>query len=321
MSDPAALDVAPAWAERAPRRHKRPRSRARSWAEHQGIVAVLAWLRSQPLEAASRRMAAILGLAYYTAPRLRRVGLENLRHAFPERDDVWCAATLRESLRNLGRMAAEVARFHELSPGNIRERVGFMTEEDALLWRERTAGKGGAIIATGHFGNWELFAQAAGLMGAPIHIVHRPLRNPLLDDLLNEVRSRAGTGVIYKHAAAREILRLLRRGTLVAIPIDQHAPGAQGVPMPFFGRPAATTLGPARLAQLTRSPLQTAVLVRRGTTNQHDIHLRPPIDPPPPGKDPGLLAATMAIVNQEFESMVRAWPAQWLWVHRRWRPA
>jgi KDO2-lipid IV(A) lauroyltransferase len=156
-------------------------------------------------------------------------------------------------------------------------------------------------------------------MGTPIHIVHRPLRNPRLDDFLNRMRSRAGTDVIYKHAAAREILRLLRSGALIAIPIDQHAPGAQGVPIPFFGRPAATTLGPARLAQLTRVPLQVAVLVRRGASVQHDIHILPPIEAPRPGKQTSLLIETMARVNQEFEGIVRAFPTQWLWVHRRWR--
>ncbi|HZR82135.1 MAG TPA: hypothetical protein VFD92_13650 [Candidatus Binatia bacterium] len=303
----------------SPRRHKRPMAPARAWIEHQGVRALLAWLQSQPLERAARRMAAIVGLAYHTAPRLRQIGLSNLRHAFPDRDEAWRVQTLRESLRNLGRMAAEVAWFEDLRPGNVRERVSFRSDEDERLWHERTVHGGAAIIATGHFGNWELFAQAAGLMGTPIHIVHRPLRNPRLDDLLNQVRSRAGTDVVYKHAAARELLRLLRGGALVAIPIDQHAAGAQGAPVPFFGRPAATTLGPARLAQLTRSPLQVAVLVRRGDSVAHDILVRPPIDPPRPGRDPSALVAAMTRVNHEFEEIVREWPAQWLWVHRRWR--
>lgn len=319
MSGAGPSDAAPRDPGRVPRRHKRPMSQARSRAEMAGISSVLAWLRRQPLETAVRRMAAIVGLAYYTAPRLRAVGLENLRAAFPERDPSWHAGVLKESLRNLGRMAAEVAWFDDLGPGNVRERVGFRDDATERRWRERTAGGAPAIIATGHFGNWELFAQAAGLMGTPIHIVHRPLRNPRLDDLLTRTRTRAGTDVIYKHAAAREILRLLRRGALVAIPIDQHAPGAQGVPIPFFGRPAATTLGPARLAQITRVPLQVSVLVRRGASTCHDIHMVEPIDPPPPGKAPELLIDAMARVNREFEDVVRAWPEQWLWVHRRWR--
>jgi KDO2-lipid IV(A) lauroyltransferase len=156
-------------------------------------------------------------------------------------------------------------------------------------------------------------------MGFPIHIVHRPLKNARLDDLLNQLRLRAGTDVIYKHAAAREILRLLRGDALIAIPIDQHAPGAQGIPVPFFGRPAATTPGPARIAQLTRTPTIVAVLIRRGDTSKHDILLRPAIEPPEAKKSSVALRDHMARVNLEFEQIVRAYPDQWLWMHRRWR--
>jgi len=302
----------------APRRHRRPFSPVRAWLEYQGVRLLLGSLRRLPLARASDAMAKLVGAGVLVSPRWRDIGFDNLRRAFPERDEAWCRDTLRGSFQNLGRLAAEVAWFDDLRPGNIHERVGFADPESERIWKERVAaGKG--IVATGHYGNWELFAQAQGLMGFPIHIVHRPLRNPRLDDLLNQLRSRAGTDVIYKHAAAREILRLLRGDAMIAIPIDQHAPGAQGVPIPFFGRPASTTPGPARLAQLTRAPLAVAVLVRRGTSTQHDILIRPPLEPPPPGKGEGPLRETMTVLNREFEEVVRRHPEQWLWMHRRWR--
>ena len=301
-----------------PRRHRKPFSPLRSWAEYQLIAFTLAGLRKMSLERASAFMARLVEVGGMAAPRWKRVGLDNLRHAFPEHDDDWREKILRGSFRSLGRLAAEVAWFEELRPGNVHERVGFVSPESEALWKERMAGSG-AIIATGHFGNWELFGQAQGLMGYPVHVIHRALRNPRLDDLLIQLRARAGTNVIYKHAAAREILRLLKGGALVVIPIDQHAPGAQGVPIPFFGRPAATTPGPARLAQLTRVPLQLAVLVRRGESTRHDILMCPPIEPPRPGRDPAILVETMTRVNREFEAIVRRYPEQWLWVHRRWR--
>jgi Kdo2-lipid IVA lauroyltransferase/acyltransferase len=305
-------------AGRKPRRHRKASSPARSRLEYQGLSALLGWIRSVPVERAARRMAALVGAGYWLSPRLRRIGTGNLQRAFPDRDDAWRKETLQEVFRNLGRMAAEVAWFEDLRPGNIRERVHFLSDEDERTWRGYAASGRPGILVSGHFGNWELLAQAAGLIGTPIHIVHRPLRNPLVDDLLNRVRSRAGTDVIYKHAAAREILRLLQRGETIAIPIDQHAPGGQGVPVPFFGRPASTTLGPARFAARQRIPLMMAVLVRRGTTLQHDVRLCPPIDPPS-GRDEAALVETMARVNLAFEGIVREHPEQWLWVHRRWR--
>jgi len=303
---------------RAPRRHKRARSPARSRVEYQGVSALLSWLHSVPVERAARRMAAIVGAGYWLSPRLRRIGLSNLALAFPEREEAWRRETLREVFRNLGRMAAEVAWFDDLRPGNVRERVHFPSEADERAWRDYAAAGRPGILVSGHFGNWELLAQAAGLIGTPIHIVHRPLRNPLLDDLLNRVRSRAGTDVIYKHAAAREILRLLQARETVAIPIDQHATGGQGVPVPFFGHPAKTTLGPARFAARQKIPLLLVVLVRRGASLQHDVRLAPLVDPPA-GRDEAALVETMTRVNLAFEKVVREHPEQWLWVHRRWR--
>ena len=301
-----------------PRRHRRPISPVRAWLEYAGVRTLLGALHTLSLNRASNAMAGIVGAGLLVSPRLRHIGLDNLQRAFPERDAAWCRTTLRGAFRNLGRLAAEVAWFDELRPGNIHERVGFTSPESEHNWRACVTG-GAGIIATGHFGNWELFAQAQGLMGFPIHIVHRPLKNYRLDDLLNQLRLRAGTDVIYKHAAAREILRLLRGDALIAIPIDQHAPGAQGVPVPFFGRPASTTPGPARISQLTRTPITVAVLIRRGESSKHDILLGKPIEPPPPKKSDDALREHMARVNLEFEQIVRAHPEQWLWMHRRWR--
>lgn len=300
------------------RRHKKPLSPARQSVEYVGLKALLSGLRAMPLERSSDLMAKIVGAGVLVSARLRHIGMDNLRRAFPERDDTWRREVLRGSFRSLGRLVAEVAWFDDLRPGNIRERIGFVSEESERHWRNIVGGKR-QIITTGHFGNWELFAQAQGLMGYPIHIVHRALKNPKVDDLLIELRSRAGTDVIYKHAAAREILRLLRADEVVAIPIDQHAIGTQGTAIPFFGRPAATTTAPVRLSQLTRAPLSVAVLVRRGESINHDILVRPPIEPPPPTRSEAVLREVMTRVNLEFEEVVRLHPEQWLWMHRRWR--
>ncbi|HYC22794.1 MAG TPA: lysophospholipid acyltransferase family protein [Candidatus Bathyarchaeia archaeon] len=302
-----------------PRRHHRPLSPLRSRLEYEAVSVLLAGLRALPEARARELMAGIVERASRLSPRLWRIGTENLRRAFPERDAAWCEATLGASFRNLGRLAGEVAHLDSLRPGNIRERIGFLSPEDEERWQQRMNDSRGTVIATGHFGNWELFAQAQGLLGHPIHIVHRPLKNPLLDDLINRLRSRAGTGVIYKHAAAREMLRLLRSGHLVAIPIDQHAPGASGIAVPFFGRPASTTPGLARLAQLTGAPIHVAVLVRCPDMSRHSIMVGPAIEVTRTRDRDADLVATMTRVNAAFEAVVRAYPEQWLWMHRRWR--
>lgn len=304
--------------EAAPHRHHAPTTGLRVDVELAGLKALVALMRAVPVGRMRRMVGGAVELGPRLIPRLHRVGLENLERAFPECDRAWCERTLRGAFRQLGYMAAELAHFDELTPDNIGDLVGFDSPESEAFFRAR-ASERRAIVATGHFGNWELFAQASGLMGAPIHIVHRPLKNPKVDDFLTEVRGLAGTKVVYKHAAARDILRLLRKGELVAVPIDQHAPGGSGIPVPFFGRPANTTAGPARLAQIAQVPIQVAVLARVGDSNRHRIVTRPPIDPPPRGKDPAPLVEVTTRLNEQFESIVREYPEQWLWMHRRWR--
>ena len=301
-----------------PHRHPMPVGDLRAGLEVGALRGLMGALRGLPREPVRKLSGAIAGTVGMRLRRLHRVGMENLQAAFPERDRVWCEQTLAACFRQLGYMAAELAHFDRLTPQNIGETVQFESSDAETFFRERAAA-GGAIIATGHFGNWELFAQAAGLMGSPIHIVHRPLKNPRVDDLLTGIRARAGTEVVYKHAAARQILQALRRGALVAVPIDQHAPGATGIPVPFFGRLAQTTAGPARLAQIARVPIQTAVLARVGDSDRHQIVACPPLDPPPRGKDPAVLLSVTQQLNLQFEDIVRRYPEQWLWMHRRWR--
>lgn len=283
------------------------------------IRATLGGLSRMPLERSMAVMAVLVRALGRRVKNWRKVGLGNLRRAYPQRDAAWHESILDQSFESLGRMAAEVPHFGALSSANVRDFVGFASAGDEERWRECVTDPAGRLIATAHFGNWELFAHAQGLMGYPISLVHRSLRNPLLDDLLTSMRQSAGTGVIWKHAAAREVLRQAHAGRLVAIPIDQHAPGGSGIPVPFFGRPARTNPGVARVAQLARRPVQLAVLSRVGNTPRHEIIMRPPHEVPRGGDRDATVLAVMTELERELEEVVRADPRQWLWMHRRWR--
>ncbi len=136
------------------------------------------------------------------AGRLRSLGLANLQIAFPEKDAAWRQERLRESFDNLGRLVGELAHFSELNAGNIRARVGFASAADEQRWQEGVV-KGPCVVATGHFGNWEMFAQAQGFLGHPISLVYRKFKNPLVDAQFAAIRSRAGTRVLAKRSAAR----------------------------------------------------------------------------------------------------------------------
>src|SRR5205814_1100404 len=133
------------------------------------------------------------------------------------------------------------------------------------------AGQRGAIILTAHFGNWELLAYAHGLLGHPITLVHRPMHNALFDAAITAIRAKAGTRAIKKKAAAKEALRALKRHDVLAIPSDQNQTRSFGIFVNFFGTPACTTPGAARLAMLTGAPVFPAFLVREGESARHRI--------------------------------------------------
>src|SRR5262249_50482620 len=164
------------------------------------------------------RGGAWLGELFYALDaRDRRVALQNLRRAFPERSEAERRAILRASCRNLGRVAAEFCHLAELDAQTLPRVVGFA---DRAAWEAviAQAQQSGAVILTAHFGNWELLAYAHGLLGHPITLVHRPMHNPLFDAAISAMRTASGTCVIRKKAAAKEALRALKHGRILAIP-------------------------------------------------------------------------------------------------------
>lgn len=265
------------------------------------------------------RVGAVLGqLAYLVDARDRATALFNLRLAFPERSDAERRAILRASCRNLGRVGAEICHFHALT----RETLGrYVRVADPAAWEAALAdiAAHGALILTGHFGNWELLAYAHGLLGHPITLVHRPMRNPLVEAGIQALRRGAGTRALPKRAAAKEVIRTIRRGGIVAIPFDQNQSAAAGVFVDFFGVPACTTGGLARLAEITGAPVYPAFLVREGESSRHRIELLPAVPRIETGDRDADVTANTRQYSAVFEAMIRRHPEQWIWFHKRWR--
>jgi len=286
--------------------------------EYALFVALFSFLRWLPLPVAFRCGEWIGLLLYHCDRPHRRVGLTNLRFAFPDKSLTEHQAILRESLLNLGRMVAEFCHLHELRAETIHERVTFA---DFAQWQELVskAQPTGALILTGHFGNWELFAYAHAYYGFPVHIIHRRLRNPLIDDLIVRERERCGNKVIRKTTAGIEVLRAIRKKALVVAAIDQNASGRMGVFVPFFSRPASTSSGLAGLALASNVPVIPAVLVREQGTWRHRIVIWPPVEPVRTGNSEADIRATTEKFSAVFQQMVEQYPDHWLWIHKRWK--
>ncbi len=275
-------------------------------------------LAALPLGAALR-LGELGGIvAYLLAVPLRRVGMQNLAIAFPEKPPRERRRILRGSFLNLGRMAAEMAHFPTLTADQLRQMVAF---EDEAWWRERIVQprETGGLVLSGHFGNWELLVYAHGMRGFPVTMVHRAIRNPLIDRWLHGIRRPAGTRLVRKSRAASEVLRALREHQLLVLPFDQNSTRGLGVFVKFFGLEASTNVGIARLALRTGAPVIPAFILRQGRSARHVVHVLPFIDAVDTGNPAEDVRCNTERFSAVFEEMVRRYPEQWLWMHKRWK--
>jgi KDO2-lipid IV(A) lauroyltransferase len=265
------------------------------------------------------RVGAWLGeLFYLVDARDRRVAMLNLSIAFPEKSVDERRRILRASCRNLGRVAAEFCHLPRLDVENV---PGIVSFADRAAWEHviAAATERGAVILTAHFGNWELLAYVHGLLGHPITLVHRPMHNTLFDDAITAIRTKAGTRAIKKKAAAKEAIRALRRHDILVIPSDQNQTYDAGVFVDFFGKPACTTPGAARLAMLTGAPVFPAFLVREGESGRHRVVTLPEVEMIRSDDRNADVIANTQRCSLVVEDMIRRYPEQWIWFHKRWK--
>ncbi len=257
-------------------------------------------------------------LGYYLDRRHVRIGMTNLAVAFPERSERERRRILRASYVNFGRGAAEYVRLGGFFYRRLKKRVRY---ERFWYWDEIRAkypGRG-VLILTAHFGNFELLPAAHAMNGYQISLVHHTQRFLAGDALLNFVRRRTGVDAIRKHSAARAVLRQLRNGDLVGIPFDQNAKRSEAVFVPFFGEPAATASGLARLTVLSGAPVVPVFIVREPGGRRHRIEIQEEIPLAQTGDAPADLVENTRRFVKAVEDMARRYPEQFLWTHRRYR--
>lgn len=295
-----------------------PKPTARDWIEYCVVRFALGLLGALP-RGLALRIGALIGEGFYAFDaRNRRIALANLERAFPRMSLDERQSILRRSCRNLGRLLAEVCHFDSLTSDNIGR---FVTIESPALWDEtvRRAEARGAIFLTAHFGNFELLALHQGLRGYPVTLAHRTMRNPLVDRIILDMRERVGTVSLPKKQAARLLLRALRQKGKIALLADQNQTANAGVFANFFGIPACTTPGPARLAAHTGAPIIPVFLVREGESDRHRLVIYPDVELADTGDKLADMIETTERCNRAVERALTEHPDQWIWFHRRWK--
>ena len=253
------------------------------------------------------------GFIFKASRRYRRVALKNLTAAYPEWNEQDVKKTARESFTHFGRGALEFFYFLSVPSEELDERVEIEGKEhlDAAL-----ANGHGAIIVTAHLGNWELFARIFVLLGYPISVIARDSDDPTITEITNTIRQNAGYKVLGRDKSALPALRALRRNEVLGILPDQNT--LSGIFVDFFGRPVATATGPAVFAIRSGAPIICGYTKRLGGGRFKTV-LYPPIDLPLTGNEEADIHNVTAALTRAIEEEIRKEPAQWLWLHDRWR--
>jgi KDO2-lipid IV(A) lauroyltransferase len=288
----------------------RRRSTARNLVEYCLALVVLKSLEYAPLPVAYALGRFYAGLLDRAIPRLRHVARRNLAMALPELMPVRHAEIVDGVFRSIGRLLVAFAKFPYIRRDNLARWVRLEGGEhfDAALREGR-----GVLFATAHLGNWELSAFAHALLAAPMNVVVRPLDNPFIDAMVERRRALTGNRPIGKKDFARAILKALAANEAVGILIDQNASPTDGVFVDFFGVKACAGAGFAKFAAHSGAAVIPGFALWSESERQYVLRFYPPV------VMTGDVARDTQALQSKLEEVIREYPDQWLWIHRRWK--
>lgn len=256
-------------------------------------------------------------LAFYLDREHRKVTLQNLNIAFGnEKSQEEILTIARRTFKNLGMMAVEFLSIAKMDLEDFKRKVSVEGLEEVRKIKEES--KKGGLLLLSHFGNWELMGMLSRFLDLPVAVVARPIKkNRYIDRMVMEIRKSAGLNIIQKERAIGNILRALSENYFVGILIDQRARRSEGVWVDFFGRKAPTTPSLAILAMRTGVPILPIFMVRNGY-RKHLVLIKRPLSLVHTGDIKKDIITNTQIINETLESIIRKYPDQWFWVHRRW---
>lgn len=276
------------------------------------LIGLLALLPLPAAEWLARRFG---NAAYLLFPKRRAIAMENITRAFGDELNLReKEALLYRSFENMMLSAVELFFMEKFAKDLPRF---FKMHGAEHLDRAFEKGKG-TILSIAHLGSWECLEFLSTLTPHRSLVIVKPFRNPYLDRWINRLRASTRTVPLLKNdpSVLRKILTGLKGKNPAAILIDQWA-GPEGVWVNFFSEPTSTTLMPAKMAHKTGAAILPTYCVRTGPW-QFEIHVEAPV--PVEGSGPEAEKTTTLLLNRKLEELIRKYPDQWTWVHRRWKP-
>ena len=304
------------------------KSTAQIWLEYVPVRVLFAVLGALPRKLALRVGVGVGRLAYRLAKGLRRVALRNLEIAFPEKSQAEREQIALGSFESLGRMLGELAQFPRATREQLSDLIEFhflsdeSSPERIAFDADRAKGRGILLLGP-HLGNWEMGVFAYSALHDKLTYLARPLDNPLIEDFTVRLRTRFGNRAIDKNNSVTKAMAILREGGILGVLPDVNVLHRDGVFVPFFGTLACTTSGVAMLAMRTGAMIVPMCCVWNKNTKKYDVFYGKFIEPSSTGDRHRDVYETTAAFTAEMEKFVRAYPEQWLWIHKRWktRPA
>jgi KDO2-lipid IV(A) lauroyltransferase len=275
--------------------------------EYVVFLALAKLVRALPVETASNAMGRGWRLFAPLSSRHKRA-LTHLALAFPEKSPEELQVVAKGMWEMLGRVFAEIFHLDEIAASGrivLEESIKQMLPADRCF-----------VVAGAHQGNWELGGAGVVLAGANPAGIYQRIKNPLVDAYVQTLRAKSYPGGLFAKSddAARRIIRHVHRKGAVATMADLR--DNKGIAVPFFGRPAPTSIFPALIARRFGIPLFAAHIVR-----EPGVRFRiglVPVDVPQTGDLEADVAAATANLHKALEDTIRARPQDWMWAHRRW---
>ncbi len=274
-------------------------------------------VRLMPWEMVNPVGKSVGAFAYDFIPIRKKLTLENLRHAFPQKSAEEIDAIARGTYRNVVIALLEIFWFPRLTDAKLREIVSMA---DASIMDARLKEGKGLIMLGGHFGNWELNALAVGLLGRhQLTIIVQEQRNKYVDAFMSKNRVMFGSKLVVMKKSPREILAALQRNEVVAMLADQSGP-QEGLFVEYFGRPASTHRGPAVFSVRTGAPVVMSFILRK-EDGRYEVVFEEVDTRSLSGSEDEKITELTARHVAVLEKYATLYPDHWLWMHKRWKHA
>lgn len=266
-----------------------------------------------PYTLAKHLLIGLFDLIGYRIGIRRKLAIKQLQEIFPQYDKQQSSKIIRRMYRHMAINAAEI---YLISDKRLLSICSF---ENRQFAEEALSRKKGALLITGHFGNWEAPLRILPMVGLGVAAITKKQRNARFDDYTTRIRQRQGGTIIDMNMALRGVLEHTKHNDLIGILIDQNA-GKRGILMDFLGKPASTWSGTAKMALRFQIPIVPGFVIR-DADDRLVFHFDQLIDPAGLVDNEENVALITASMNAALEEQIRKSPEQWFWVHKRWKGA